>query len=104
MTGRPAEQALTPVVGALPPALAELLAAISDTLDMPPAAPGLRNEVAHGLHAEERIHLVQMAIRDVLNGKSHGLQFEVAYLRQRIAARPPRYTTIDQVLDGGEGQ
>ncbi|MFK0154045.1 hypothetical protein ACIQVK_18475 [Streptomyces sp. NPDC090493] len=60
----------------------------------------------------ERVHLIQLAVRDVLDGTAaNGMKCEAGYLRKQAADRPPRYRTADEyrahlrsITTGGEGQ
>lgn len=96
----------------LPEPARELLAAISETLSLPDPGGDRMDLVRYETCVSERIHLVQLIIRDVLDGQAkNGLEWETAYLRQQNEARPPRYRTADQYLADlrriaglGEGQ
>lgn len=90
----------------------DLLAAISDVLTLPDPGGDRMDLVRYESCVSERIHMIQLAIRDVLAGKAvNGLEWETAYLREQIERRPPRYRTAEQeiadlhrIANGGEGQ
>jgi hypothetical protein len=96
----------------LPEPVRDLLAAISETLSLPDPGGDRMDLARYETCVSERIHLVQLLIRDVLDGKTvNGLEWETAYLRQQNEARPPRYRTAEQYLadlrriaGSGEGQ
>lgn len=98
MTRRPAaEQAPTIVVGALPPAVTQLLAAIVEALDLPfPATIG--HQPAHDKILNERVMHAKIALRSVLDDKSFmDIGWTTAYLRERLAEHPPTgYVTTEQ--------
>ncbi|MGW1616558.1 hypothetical protein ACWCQZ_45440 [Streptomyces sp. NPDC002285] len=116
----PAEQAPTLAVGALPPAVSDLLAAILEALDLPyPASVG--HQVAHDLLLNERAMHAKIALRAVLDERPlTEIDWTTAYLRERLAEHPPTgYVTTEQAraavtagkswseavaLPGGEGQ
>ncbi|MGW6258642.1 hypothetical protein, partial [Streptomyces sp. NPDC055085] len=82
-----------------PEPIRELLAAINETLTLPAPAGDRDDLVRYETCVTERIHLVQLTIRDLLAGKDEmGPAWETDYLRRRIAARPPRYRTTDQYI------
>ncbi|HWU23243.1 MAG TPA: hypothetical protein VN088_17015 [Nocardioides sp.] len=84
---------------ALPEPVRELLAAISATITLPDPGGARMDLVRYEGTVSERTHLIQIAIRDILDGKAiNGLQWEADYLRKQITARPPRYRTSEQEL------
>jgi hypothetical protein len=97
----------------LPEPVRDLLAAISETLTLPDPGSERMDLVRYESCVSERLHLIKLIIRDVLDGKDkNGLEWETAYLRQQNEARPPRYRTLDEYLteprrvvaEAGEGQ
>lgn len=92
--------------------LRELLAAISEVLTLPNPGSDRMDLVRYESCVSERIHLVQLVIRDTIAGNTkNGLEWESAYLREQIERRPPRYRTSEQeladlrrIVTGGEGQ
>ena len=97
---------------AVPEPIRDLLAAISELLTLPDPGGDRMDLVRYESCVSERIHLVQLAIRDTIAGKAkNSLEWEAAYLREQIERRPPRYRTSEQELadlrriaTGGEGQ
>ncbi|MFC5802779.1 hypothetical protein [Streptomyces formicae] len=84
----------------VPGPVLNLLAAISETLEVPSPALDRDAEVAYRLLVEDRIRVVQATIRDVLAGNAKlGIAWEANYLRKRAAERPPTYRTSAQALD-----
>ncbi|MFE2559876.1 hypothetical protein ACFXGT_28400 [Streptomyces sp. NPDC059352] len=84
---------------AIPDPMRSFLAALADALDVPASPYGQDAETRHRIHVEERIYLVQLAIRDVLAGKDKlGLDWETAYLRRQITERPPTYRTLAEQI------
>ncbi|MEU6702555.1 hypothetical protein [Streptomyces wuyuanensis] len=89
---------------AIPESLRDLLAAISEALEVPAPALDRDAEAAYRWHVEDRIMLVQSAIKDVRAGEATlGLDWEANYLRDRVAERPARYRTRDQAIAEREG-
>ncbi|MGC9538527.1 hypothetical protein [Streptomyces sp. UG1] len=96
----------------VPEPVRDLLTAISEVLTLPNPGGDRMDMVRYESCVSERIHLVQLAIRDTIAGKAkNGLEWEAAYLRQQIERRPPRYRTSEQeiadlrrIASGGEGQ
>ncbi|MEV7387587.1 hypothetical protein [Streptomyces sp. NPDC091215] len=83
----------------IPEAVRDLLAAISETLTLPDPSSDRMDMVRYESCVSERVHLIQMAVRDILNGTAaHGVQWEADYLRKKAADRPPRYRTPEQYL------
>ncbi|MFF1702483.1 hypothetical protein [Streptomyces sp. NPDC058252] len=96
----------------IPEPIRQLLAAISETLTFPDPGSNLADLTRYEDCVCERVHLIRLAIHDVLNGKaSQGVQWEADYLRTKTAERPPRYRTSEEYIahlsglaNGGEGQ
>ncbi|MEU6099071.1 hypothetical protein [Streptomyces sp. NPDC047079] len=96
----------------IPGPVRDLLAAIGEVLTLPDPGGDRMDLVRYESCVSERIHLVQLTIRDILTGKAtDGLEWEAAYLRKQNTARPPRYRTSEQELADlrrtardGEGQ
>ncbi|MER7838465.1 hypothetical protein ABTY98_21885 [Streptomyces sp. NPDC096040] len=83
----------------IPEPVRDLLAAISETLTLPDPAGDRMDLVRYEGCISERVHLIQLAIRDVLSGKAtNGLEWEAAFLRKQSTARPPRYRTSEEYL------
>ncbi|MCD2465535.1 hypothetical protein MBT42_18435 [Streptomyces sp. MBT42] len=79
----------------IPRPLRGLLAAISEVLDVPDPDLDRAAEFAHRMLLDDRIRSVQLAIRDVLDGKADlGIEWEADYLRRAAAKRPPAYCTL----------
>lgn len=93
----------------LPDPIRDFLAAISETLALPGPAFSLADLTKFESTVAERTHRVQLAIRDLLDGRSDDLAWEAGYLR-RHAALPVRYRTPEQhltelrALTGGEAR
>jgi hypothetical protein len=86
VTGTPAEQAPTRVVGALPPAHLDLLTAVLEALDIPSPATG-GDVQAHDQILKDRVMDAVLALRGVLRGDDPG--WSADYLRARLAEQPP---------------
>lgn len=83
----------------IPEPIRGLLAAIDETLTLPAPAGARDDLVRYETCVTERIHLVQLAVRDLLAGKSsNGVEWEADYLRKKSAANPPRYRDSEQYL------
>lgn len=97
MTGSPAEQAPTPEVGALPPAIRDLLAAVLEAIDLPHPATTGGSEVHDRLLAARVVH-ARIALRSVLDdGPDMGPAWNAKYLRERLAEHPiAGYVTVNQ--------
>ncbi|GHA28796.1 hypothetical protein GCM10010372_30790 [Streptomyces tauricus] len=80
----------------IPEPIRNLLAAISETLTLPTPAITVEDLSKYEAAVDERTHLIQLAIRDVLADDTRGPQWEADYLRH--AAKPVRYRTPDQWL------
>jgi len=106
----PAEQAPTTAVGALPPAVTQLLAAIRDALDVPladrPVGDSVRAELLTRRASDTRV-IVELLLRH------GGVEHHTARLREWTAEHPVTYPTWqaraeqaaaeeDQLLDEGE--
>ncbi|MFD5818131.1 hypothetical protein [Streptomyces sp. NPDC127038] len=96
----------------IPEPVRQLLAAISETLTFPDPGSDRADLARYEACVCERVHLIRLAIRDVLDGTAtNGVQWEADYLRTKIAERPPRYRTSEEYIahlaalaNGGEGQ
>lgn len=96
----------------IPEPVRQLLAAIGETLTLPDPGRDRADLDRYEACVSDRVHLVQLTIRDVLNGKAiNGIAWEADYLRKQTADRPPRYRTFDEYIahlralaSGGEGQ
>lgn len=96
----------------IPEPIRQLLAAIGAALDLPDPGRDREDLDRYETCVSARVHLVQLTIRDVLDGKAtNGVQWEAEYLRKQTADRPPRYRTFDEYIahlralaNGGEGQ
>ncbi|MEU2734673.1 hypothetical protein ABZ656_04260 [Streptomyces sp. NPDC007095] len=83
----------------IPEPLRQLLAAIDETLTLPDPAGDRDDLVRYEMCVSDRIHLVQLAVRDLLAGKSaNGVQWEADYLRKKSADNPPRYRNSEQYI------
>ncbi|MGW5427900.1 hypothetical protein ACWET9_11870 [Streptomyces sp. NPDC004059] len=83
-------------VGALPPAVVNLLTAILEAIDLPhPATVGWQG--VHDKLLNERVMYAKLALRSALGDCSLGIQWDTDYLRERLAEHPPTgYVTSDQ--------
>lgn len=98
MAARPtASPAPTTEVGALPPAVTELLSVVLDALDIPHPATTGGAEVYDRIRGERATHVV-VALRSILDDRPlMGVDWTAAYLRDRIAELPPvGYVTCQQ--------
>lgn len=79
----------------IPEPLRDLLAAISDTLELPAADINPADQRRYVWQLQDRVRFVQGAIRDVLTGAATlGIQWEADYLRRKIAENPPTYQSL----------
>ena len=79
---------------ALPGPIRELLAAITETLDLPIPAPEPAAVAAHQGLMDDRVQNVRLTINAILTGEAHeGIEWEARYLRTQAAKRPPSYRT-----------
>ncbi|GFH34317.1 hypothetical protein [Streptomyces pacificus] len=93
------------MAAALPAPVRSLLAAIAETLDVPAPAPGRDAEVAYRLLVEDRARVVRVILHGILTGdETRDIDWDARYLRERAAERPVTYRTLDQALDGNDGQ
>lgn len=83
-------------LGALPPAAVNLLAAVLEAIDLPyPASMG--GQEAHDRILNERVMHAKLALRSVLDDGSLGLDWDAAYLREKLADHPVKgYVTTEQ--------
>jgi hypothetical protein len=96
----------------IPEPVRQLLAAIAETLTLPDPSSDRDDLVLYESCVSDRVHLIQLTIRDVLDGKAtNGVQWEADYLRRKTEAQPPRYRTHEQYMahlralaNGGESQ
>ncbi|GHA64249.1 hypothetical protein GCM10010330_16330 [Streptomyces tendae] len=97
MTGRQAKQAPTTTVGALPPAITDLLAAVLEAIDLPHPATTGGAEVHDRLLNSRAVH-ARIALRNLLeDGPDLGPAWTARYLRERLAEHPVAgYVTVDQ--------
>jgi hypothetical protein len=91
-----AGQAPTATVGALPPAVTDLMTAVLEALDIPhPATVG--HSDAHGRLLLDRAMHARIALRSVLEDDTIGIQWTANYLRERLAKHPVAgYVTVEQ--------
>ncbi|MCX4575635.1 hypothetical protein OHB41_21065 [Streptomyces sp. NBC_01571] len=83
--------------GEIPAPIRDLLVAIRQAVTLPGPAGTLEDLSRHQSVAAERMHLVQLAIHDVLGDDSTDMHWEAEYLRKKSAA-PVRYRTPEQWL------
>ncbi|MFE1882641.1 hypothetical protein [Streptomyces diastatochromogenes] len=83
-------------VGALPPAVVNLLTAVLEAIDLPyPASMGWQE--AHDRILNERVLHAKLALRSVLDDSSLGLDWDADYLREKLAQHPVKgYVTNEQ--------
>ncbi|MEV6833628.1 hypothetical protein AB0N17_03695 [Streptomyces sp. NPDC051133] len=88
--------ASTVTVGALPPAVVNLLSAVLEAIDLPyPASMGWQEE--HDRLLNERVMYAKLALRSALDDCSLGLDWDADYLRERLAQHPVQgYVTSEQ--------
>ncbi|WP_338675162.1 hypothetical protein V1460_20875 [Streptomyces sp. SCSIO 30461] len=83
----------------IPEPVRDLLAAIVETLTQPEPSSERVDMVRFETCVSERVHLIQLAVRDVLDGTAtNGVKWEADCLRKKAADRPPRYRTADEYL------
>lgn len=87
----------TPSATDIPEPLRDLLAAMGEALSLPAPASTLEDLSRYEGVVAERLHLVQLAIHDVLGDDSTDVCWEAEYLR-KTSARPVRYRTPEQWL------
>ncbi|MFE5218385.1 MULTISPECIES: hypothetical protein [unclassified Streptomyces] len=89
-------EAPTVRVGALPPAVANLLSAVLEALDLPYPAT-VRWQEVHDRILNERVVHAKLALRSVLADGSLGLDWDANYLREKLAQHPVEgYVTTEQ--------
>ncbi|MGW1808232.1 hypothetical protein [Streptomyces sp. NPDC002078] len=83
-------------VGALPPAVENLLTAVLEAIDLPhPACHG--GQEMHDRILNERVLHAKLALRSVLDDSSLGLDWDANYLREKLAQHPVHgYVTYAQ--------
>jgi len=105
VTGTPAEQAPTTPVGALPPALRDLLAAVVEAIDVP-LAQHADDDQARARLLDHRANHAVIAIESVLKHGTEDVEDSARWLRERTAREPVTFTPWDRPAgaEGGEGQ
>ncbi|MET8803581.1 hypothetical protein [Streptomyces sp. NPDC004546] len=83
-------------VGALPPAVVNLLSAVLEAIDLPyPATVGWQE--AHDKILNERVMHAKLTLRSVLDNSSLGMDWDANYLREKLAQHPVQgYVTNEQ--------
>ncbi|MGW3847164.1 hypothetical protein [Streptomyces fagopyri] len=87
----------TPSATNIPEPLRELLTAMSEALTLPSPASTPEDLSRYEGAVAERMHLVQLAIYDVLGDDATDTRWEAEYLR-KVSAKPVRYRTPEQWL------
>lgn len=102
MNGRKAMQAPSLTLGALPPAVSDLLAAVIEALDLPLPAITQDAERAYAAAAEKRMSNVRIVLSTMLDWPTVDISTDAADLRTRTAEVPADYAPFQWAEDGGE--
>jgi hypothetical protein len=102
MNGRPAEQAPSITLGALPPAVSDLIAAVVDALELPLPSLEEADERAYLRIIERRVSDVRVVLATMLDFPDTDIRRDAADIRDRTAAVPAAYAPFEDTTDGGE--
>lgn len=102
MSADKAEQAPSVTLGALPPAVTDLVTAIVEALDLPIPALDDADERAYMRVMERRVSDVRIILASMVDFPDVDISTDPAALRARIADTPVTYGLYEPATDGGE--